>query len=205
MRANHAVTLGLCVGLTGLAMWAAGCGTDTFGTCNDNNTCGGGGGDASVDGEIEGSTPDSSMTVDTGSAGDSGTSDTSVASDTGTVGDGSTKDAAVSCEAGTVACNGACVNEQTDPRLVQQGVRGAGRGDGDGAVHVGHVQRGVQRQHDAGLQRDVLRSARRRSLRIVLDGVPGADQRQRVGDVHGQHARVRDCVQQRVSPVQRSV
>src|ERR1700722_16547949 len=115
MRANHAVTLGLCVGLTGLALWAAGCGTDTFGTCSDNNTCGGGG-DAGADGETDSSMlVDSSMTGDTGNVGDSGTGDSSTPGDTGAPGDSSSSETSVSCEAGTVDCNGTCVNEQSDP------------------------------------------------------------------------------------------
>lgn len=61
----------------------------------------------------DGSLGDSSPTPD------SGPGDGNVGADTGTVGDGSTTDAPVetgpSCEAGTVSCNGACVNEQSDP------------------------------------------------------------------------------------------
>ncbi len=114
MRANHAVTLGLCVGLTGLAtlpLAAAGCGTDTFGTCSDNNTCGGGG-DAGADGETDSSTlGDSSMTGDTG---DSGTAD-NTSGDSGPVGDSSVGETGTGCEAGTVDCNGVCVNESNDP------------------------------------------------------------------------------------------
>ncbi len=51
MRANHFVTLGLCVGVVGLGATVASCGTDTSGTCTDTNSCGPGEGGA--DGESD--------------------------------------------------------------------------------------------------------------------------------------------------------
>lgn len=114
MRANHAVTLGLCVGIVGLSTWAAGCGTDTFGTCNETNSCGAmgeggveggddGGGDSSVKGDS--SMGDSSMTGDTGA--------TDSASDAPK---DAPADVVVKCEAGATSCGGVCVNEMNDPQ-----------------------------------------------------------------------------------------
>ncbi|MGH7293681.1 MAG: hypothetical protein ACRELB_02050, partial [Polyangiaceae bacterium] len=59
MRARHVVTLGICFGAgSGGALLFAGCGADTFGTCQDTQTCptdgsvgGEGGGEGAVGGE----------------------------------------------------------------------------------------------------------------------------------------------------------
>ncbi len=107
MRANHAVTLGLCFGLVGIAGWVAGCGTDTFGTCTDTNTCGGGDGGGDV------VTGDVTVVDDAGEGSapfDGG--DSSVAKDGGSEG---ASDARAEGEAGCAAplsldCNGTCVD-----------------------------------------------------------------------------------------------
>ena len=183
MRANHAVTLGLCVGLTGLAVCSgsSGAGPSTFGTCNDDDTCGGGA-DASTDGEGDGGAGDSSITVDTGSPGTPDGRQQHNAVDSGDA-EGQRDGRHERELRGGHGRLQRRVRERADRpeplRVVQQGVRGAGRGHGHGAVLGRDVQRDVRRQHDAGLQRDVLQPDGSGALRGVLDGVPGAEQRRR--------------------------
>jgi hypothetical protein len=111
MRKSHVVTLGLGVGMAGAAMAFAGCGTNTFGTCQDDNACGDGGSDGSLDGTTDVVTVMDSPSGSDGHVGDGGSDGPSAA-------DGA-KDApsetSLTCEAGTVMCSGSCVDTSTDP------------------------------------------------------------------------------------------
>ena len=105
MRANHFVTLGLCVGIVGLGSAVASCGTDTSGTCTDTNSCGPG-----TDGGADGDD------VNLGDAmGDTGPTEDGPNDGGGDVKTDGPNDGSVMCEAGLHDCNGKCVNEGNDP------------------------------------------------------------------------------------------
>ncbi len=101
MRARHVVTLGICIGAVGAMAAFAGCGESTFGTCADDNACAG---DGSADG---------TSTADGHIGNDGGTPEASAEGSTdGHPGDGP----GISCDAATaIACNGTCVDKETDP------------------------------------------------------------------------------------------
>ncbi|HTQ47062.1 MAG TPA: hypothetical protein VMI75_30110, partial [Polyangiaceae bacterium] len=105
MRANHFVTLGLCVGIVGLGSAVASCGTDTSGTCTDTNSCGPG-----TDGGADGDD------VNLGDAmGDTGPTEDGPNDGGGDVKTDGPNDGSEMCEAGLHDCNGKCVNEGNDP------------------------------------------------------------------------------------------
>ena len=100
MRARHVVTLGICIGAAGAMAVFAGCGESTFGTCQDNNVCGG---DGSVDGTSTADQVSGDQHVGSDGAHDGGV----------TEGGG---EGGIACDAATaIACNGACVDKETDP------------------------------------------------------------------------------------------
>ncbi|HEY1691358.1 MAG TPA: hypothetical protein VGG39_04310 [Polyangiaceae bacterium] len=105
MRARHVVTLGICVGVAGAGALFVGCGTDTFGTCADKDTC-------ASEGGVEGGLKD-------GTAGDTGGGgEDSGGHPEGSTGEGGGKDGGdggVLPEAGcsaptTLECSGSCVD-----------------------------------------------------------------------------------------------
>lgn len=102
MRANHFVTLGLCVGVVGLGAAAGACGTDTSGTCMDTNSCGPGSDGGADEGMSDVNLGDTTE-EETGPMPDGGGDvKTDAPSDGG-------------CGAGLHDCNGKCVNEGNDP------------------------------------------------------------------------------------------
>jgi hypothetical protein len=107
MRANHFVTLSLCVGIVGVGAAVASCGTDTSGTCTDTNSCGPGEGGA--DGEMPDVNLGDTMGQETGPT-EGGPKDSG-----GDVKTDGPNDGGLMCEAGLHDCNGKCVNEGNDP------------------------------------------------------------------------------------------
>ncbi len=101
-------------------------------------------------------------------------------------------------------------DDDRELRSLRERLPGGDGRNGDGAVHGrrgrrARVHRHVRRDDDGAVRDGVLLADGSEPLRLVLERVPRADERERERDVHGEHAGVRDCVQRQPARLQRGV